>query len=546
MTTFTVPELEPKGQRWPSLGGDVKAWIEYHLVFGPGDLRGEPAILDAEKTAWLYRLYEVYPLGAKDANGKPIPGRRRFRRCCISVAKGQAKTEFAAWVAAAELHPDAPVRCYDFDSAGNPLGRGVQDPYIPLCAYTEEQTEDLAYAALKMILEQSKVAKDFDIGLERVMRKAGDGKAVALAGSPSARDGARTTFQHFDETHHWNSDRLRRAANAMNANLPKRLMADPWGLETTTAYTPGENSVAEQSAEYARGVAEGRIKDSRLFYFHRQAGDGHDLSQPEGVRAAVEEACGPTIGWRDVTGICDQWQDPEADLPYLERVWLNRTVAAAAQAFDVTKWRAHSGAHTDAHPVRLITLGFDGSLNEDSTALVATCVACGWQWCQGLWEKDGDSWEVDRLAVDAAVADAFGKYEVWRMYADPSRWESDLARWSGKYGERVVVGWSTTLYKKMAMALKAYGTAINAGEVLNDGDPAFARHIGNAVRYPMSFRDDDDTPLWLIQKDRKGSPNKIDAAMAGCLSWRARTDAVTSGALESSWHGIYIPSEEDD
>jgi phage terminase large subunit-like protein len=134
-------------------------------------------------------------------------------------------------------------------------------------AYTEEQSEDLAYGALRVILELSDVAEDFDIGLERILRKGGDGKAVALATAPDARDGARTTFQHFDETHRFTLPRLVQAHRAMLANIPKRRLADAWSLETTTAPEPGTGSVAEATMNYAKAVAVGTITDSRLFFY---------------------------------------------------------------------------------------------------------------------------------------------------------------------------------------------------------------------------------------------------------------------------------------
>lgn len=116
-------------------------FIESYLVHGPGDLRGMPMVLDAEKRALIFRMYEVYP---KD---HPQAGRRRFKRCALSLRKGSAKTELAALIAAVELHPDGPVRCDDFDANGNPVGVGITDPYIPLVAYTEEQSDELAYGA---------------------------------------------------------------------------------------------------------------------------------------------------------------------------------------------------------------------------------------------------------------------------------------------------------------------------------------------------------------------------------------------------------------
>ena len=97
-------------------------------------------------------MYEVYPLG------HPRAGRRRFRRVGLSLAKGLAKTELAAWIAAAELAPNSPVRTIGWDEDGNPIGGPVTDPYIPMVAYTEEQSDELAYGALKTILEESPIA----------------------------------------------------------------------------------------------------------------------------------------------------------------------------------------------------------------------------------------------------------------------------------------------------------------------------------------------------------------------------------------------------
>lgn len=550
---LTVPAFEEE-RAYPTLGPLVCAWIEKNLTFGPGDLQGKRAKVDDEKRALIYRFYELMPRGTKDANGKLIEGRRRFRRCCVSLQKGSAKTELAAWIAAAELHPEAPVRFDHFDTHDRPWGHGVQSCYIPMVAYTEEQSEDLAYGVLKFILERSAVAADFDIGFERIMRAAdATSKAMALAGAPDARDGALTTFAHKDETHRWTLPRLKRAHRTMLANLTKRLIAEPWELETTTAYSPGEGSVAEETANYAQAVAEGKISDSRLFYFHRQASDGYDWMDPARRRAALVEAAGPTAAWKDIDGISDNWQDPHADLPYLERVFGNRPVATSAQAFSAAAWAANvrprgapgrEGAkRARIKPGQLITLGFDGSLRWDATALIATHVASGFQWPVQIWERpeklDGE-WEVPKAEVDAAVDEAFATYDVWRMYGDPSKWETWMAAWAGRHGDDRIVAWPTTLYRKMGVALRAYANAIDAGEATNNGDPVFARHIGNAQKQPLNFVDDDGVPLYLLRKDRPGSPQKIDAAMAGCLSWRARLDAIAAGATQREESSVFF------
>jgi phage terminase large subunit-like protein len=524
MSVLMTPPFDEDA--WPTLGPQVCSFIEDYLVFGPGDLRGEPAKLDAEKRAIIYRLYEVYP------QHHPQAGRRRFKRGALSVRKGWAKTELAAWLAAVELHPDGPVRCDGFDANGNPVGRGVVDPYIPMVAYTEEQSDELAYGALRVILQYSHLADDFDIGIERIMRIGGDGKAVSLSAAPGSRDGARTTFQLFDETHRMNMTRLINAHKTMLANIPKRKMSDAWTLEITTAPKPGEGSIAENTMDYAQKVIDGAVQDSRLFFFHRQAADTHDLSTPEGIRAAVTEASGPVAVWSDIDSIVEQWNDPTADKSFLERVWLNRRVRSSEQAFDMTAWEKCADPEYLPVPGSKIALGFDGARWHDSTALVGTEIITGFQFLLGVWEKtdeNDEGWEVPIQEVRDAVENAFATWDVWRFYCDPPYWETAVSEWAGQYGEKRVVEWWTNRRRAMSHAILAFANAISSGDILHDGNKRLSAHVANAVRADIPMRDEDGKPMWVIYKERPNSPRKIDAAMAAILSWQARTDALTLG-----------------
>jgi hypothetical protein len=523
---FTVPQDRAY---YPTVGGLVCDWIEQSLIFGPGDLRGQPAVIDDEKRALIYRMYEVYP------QGHALAGRRRFKRVGISLPKGLAKTEMAAWIAACELHHEAPVRCVGWTKGGEPIGGPVTDPYIPMVAYTEEQSDELAYGALRVILDEGPLRDDFDIGLERIMRKRGDGKAVSLATSPNARDGARTTFAVMDETHWWTLPRLKQAHQTMQNNMPKRKIADPWMLEITTAPEPGTGSVAEATMDYARAVDEGKVKDATLFFFHRQASDEHDLTNLDGVRAAVIEASGAAAVWRDIDAIVGLWADPTTDKSYLERVWCNRLVKGSAQAFDVLKWKTLA---TES-PVKAgdtITLGFDGAQFHDSTALVATHVETGYQWVVGLWEcpLNTDNWQVPVGEVNECVRDTFERYRVWRFYADPPYWQSWIAEWRGEFGEDRVQEWWTNRRKPMSYALEGFGTAIKEGKLRHSGDPRAERHLGNARREDLTWFDEQGKPLWLIRKERPDSPHKMDLAVAAVLSWEARTDAISAGVTSGS------------
>jgi phage terminase large subunit-like protein len=519
-----VPVRDPKP--WPTLGPYVCDFIERHLVYGPGDLVGEPVKLDREKRGLIYSAYEVHPKGTVRA------GRRRYKRIAWSLRKGLAKTECAAFLAAAELSPIGPVRTVGWDKKGYPVGGPVVDPYIPMVAYTEEQTEELAYGALKVILRESPIAKDFDIGEERIMRHDGHGKAEALASSPNANDGARTTFQHFDETHRWYLPALKKAHHTMLQNIPKRKRADAWSLETTTAFMPGENSVAEETMAYAQQIIDEKVKDKAFFFFHRQASDHHDLTTEKGQRAAVLEASGDDgVAYGDIDEIVRQFKE-STDKSYIERVWTNRLVRGHDKAFDVAIWKSRARADYAAPKGAWITLGFDGSRFLDATALVATEILTGFQWPLGIWERPTPApagWEVPKDQVDAAVDAAYREYRVWRMYADPPYWEETVATWAGRHGKESVIEWFTSRTAPMAYAVRSYTNAMRDGSVSHDGNAVMARHIGNAHRRQTGVRDEKGEPLHTIQKERKDSPLKIDTAMAGCLSWEARSDALIEG-----------------
>ncbi|GAA1909323.1 large terminase [Nocardioides lentus] len=554
MATLIVPKLDEKP--WPTLGGQVCDFIEERAIFGPGDLKGQPARLSPEKRAIVYRAYEVYP------PGHPLAGRRRFKRVGWSVRKGLAKTEVLAWIAYVELHPEAPVRGDGFDAWGEPVGRPVDSPYIPLLAYTKDQTEELAYGALYTVVTEGPDADLFDPGLDRIIRLddrgRADGKAVPLAGSPNAADGARTTFQGFDEPHRLYLPRLREAHDTMDANLPKRPAADGWSLYVGTAGQPGQNSIAEDLHHEAQSIARGEVADPRIFYIHRDAGqchrgdkeNGHNLTTMAGRIAAITEATGPEgeYGQGQFADIAEKWDRPRADHSYLERVWLNLWTQSARQAFDALRIPTLTVAGTIA-PGSLVTAGFDGARYKDSTAIVVTEVTTGLQMLWALWERppdlgDDDEWEVPENEVTASVNALMSTFEVWRFNGDPPHWTEPLGSWAGRYA--CVEEWPTYRRQAMAYAVRDYYEAMTSGAVTYATDPrpaldspieretlqeALARHIAAAGRVDTNLYDDDGNRLWILNKLHE--TRKFDACMAAILSWQARLEALKKGAKKT-------------
>lgn len=537
---MAVLQVPPVDLSFPTLGPQIAQFIEERFVFGPGSLQGQPAKLDDEKRGLLYRTYEVWPQGHR------LAGRRRFQRAGWELRKGLAKTEGAAWVGGCELHPEAPVRCDGFDASGNPVGRPVRSPYIPMMAVTEEQVEELAYGVLKYILENCADTDLFDISKERIVRigssGSNEGEVVAVSNAPGSRDGARTTFQHFDEPHRLFMPRMREAHETMLQNMPKRPMEDPWTLYTSTAGQPGQNSIEEDVLAEAEAIAKGQIDEPSLFFFRRWAGDEHgDLSTVDNRIAAVSDATGPIGEWGlgQFERIAKDYDRKGADKAYWERVWLNRWRKSGSQAFDMIKVEELcKDTDENDYPAipdgAFVAGGFDGARFKDSTALTITDILTGRQMCLGCWERpeNVDEWEVDEDEVNLAFDEMMGRFEVWRVACDPPYWYAPVAAWANKYPDRVIE-WHTARKRPMAAASMSYAQAIDSGEVTfgaNRWRDTLIRHLGNTGRRELTLIDDQGQPLWTPQKQDGRLEDKFDAAMSGILSWETCLDARREGA----------------
>lgn len=84
MTELIIPNDR---RSYPTLGPEICELMEEALLFGPGDLVGQPYRLDDEDRALIYSAYEVYPRGHKSA------GQRCYDTVVWMMAKGTKKSE---------------------------------------------------------------------------------------------------------------------------------------------------------------------------------------------------------------------------------------------------------------------------------------------------------------------------------------------------------------------------------------------------------------------------------------------------------------------
>ena len=534
----------PDHDRSRSLGWLAVAWQEHFCVHGPGDVQGEKVVLDDELTEIVADCY------ALDRNG-----RRLYDSAFVSRAKGRDKSgqagrlvlfeafgpcRFAGWAEGGETFVWRDF-VYPYRQ-GEPMGKPVVSPFIR-CLATEESQSGNTYDNVHYNLTQGPLSEGLPsnaAGLTRTLLPDG-GEIVPSTASNAAKDGGKETFVVFDESHLYVLPELRRMYATVRRNCGKRKAAQPWTLETSTMYLPGEGSVAEESHKLAKAIAAGKTKRQRLFFDHREAPPDVDLTDEEALLAALREVYGPFADVMDLQRIVDEIWDPRNDPQDSRRYWLNQPTSALDAWLSQPEWAGVADATKVITDRDVITLGFDGSRSRtrgvtDATALIGCRVADGHLFELGVWEQPqgpaGDGWQVPATEVDAAVHDAFRRYTVVGFYADPAKWEGYIAQWEAAYHDRLKVKasrdhpiewWMTGGRAGMTVrALEQFHSAVIDRELSHDGSYALTRHVLNARRRPSRSG-------VQIAKEHPDSPRKIDAAVAAVLAWQARLAAVAAG-----------------
>ena len=514
-----------------SLGYQVADWIEAFCCHGPGDAQGQPVELDEE---WLNFLVAAYRID-------PVTGRRLYRTAVLSRPKGRAKSELAGFVVVAEAF--APVRFDGWGADGQPVARPIVSPLIKCLATEESQAgntfENAAFIAGEWGPDEHPDVFAGASGVRKYQSASAvylpDGGEIRACTSGSAsKDGGKETFVVPDETHLYVLPELRSMYATVMRNLPKRKHADPWALPTTTAYRPGEQSVAEATLTKWRLGELG----PETYVDHKEAVGKIDIADRAHTLRQLRQLYGPAMdpdtGWMAAEDVYATMRDTQVcpDEETAARYYLNRPLSSkdAFIADEVVKRQAipNSSPLAVVNAGERIALGFDGSLNDDSTVLIGSRMSDGFLFPIGIWAKpsgnEGLWWEVPRSDVLAKIREAFARYDVTRMYADPHEWRSDLDDLADDFPERVIQ-WSTTRDMPMHSALDRLRTDLMHGVVWHSGDPLMMEHFSNAyVRNKGQYR--------LVRKEHPKSDRKIDSVVGAALAYEARADSLAAPPKE--------------
>ena len=541
----------------PTLGPQVANFINTFGIHGPGDRKGEPFQLSMEELAFLYEAYEY----EEDAY-RPGRLRRRYRRGIYCRRKGLRKSELMALVALAEF--DGPVRFSHFAeedgvdewgweyAKGDPVGVRVTSPEIPVVATTEEQAERLVWGVMRYIFGNCPLAKRYKIQTEEIFFAGQDkegGWCYLLPPTNSeAADGAKPTFIPREEAHLWTSKPLRDTAQTMDRNAAKRLAADPWTMDATTAYAPGEGSVLEAAIKSIDSGVESILLDQR------QASRHWDLFDDEQWLEAVKEASGDAWEWTPVSNIRDLWLDPEVSEASFRRFQLNQAEAVedkpfSGDRFDVFVDPKRTPAPSKRTPILLF---LDGALTRDSTVLVGITVEDRPHiFLVDAWERPDaglrSDWHVPRREVIERVAEMQEEFTVVLLGGDSDRyWSPQLIAWEDEYGEDRVVHFPTRMGKLMGNAIDNFeeewraslAKASEGGETTFtfDGDDLLRRHFANTVlaKRPSS-------PYRVMAKASEGTDDKIDGAVASVSGYALlpAARAMSEGLMRPKRVGVF-------
>lgn len=523
------PETESE---WPTLGWEVLDWMT-DMLAQPDRADYYPFTPTVEQAQFILNFYRL----------DPVNGRRVYRRAVWSRPKGSGKSPLMGAIGIAEAL--APVVFDGWDAAGRPVGKPwgeVRTPLVQFAAVNEDQTRN-AFDPLLEMIRQGPVMDYYDVDPMESFVALPKGRIEYITAAATSKEGNRPVFAALDQTEGWT-----KSNGGVNLAAVIRRNAGKIGgttIETPNAYRPGMGSVSEQTAAYYESIREGRARERGLLYDHREAPAGTDMADRESLREGLlyvyNDSARDNGGWVDVDRIMEEIWDPATDPQDARQFYLNQVTHASDSWVSRPEIMAAVSPDTPVADGERIVLGFDGSRGRvrgkaDATALVGMSVESKHLFTIAVWErKDSDpqDWSPNPAEVDAVVRETFERYRVLGFYADPSGWTEQVAQWEAAFGRRLKVrasrdapisAWPRGKDTRVAEHVEKLRQALVMQEITWDGGSSLMRHMLNARRRLMK------SGGYLLYKQFPDSPDKIDAAYAAVMAYKAFIDVVSKGA----------------
>ena len=415
-----------------------------------------------------------------------------------------------------------------FDARGDPVGRpwGTGDlpaAWVQVAAVFGGSNRQHWSVVGRFLAANDGRAADvlgIDPGLSRLVQRRGNGRAEPVTASAGSREGQALTYAVLDESFLW----TRANGGHKLAAILRRNVGKMGGrtYETTNAYVPGEDSVAERT-DRAIEKGEAGIFCDAVEAPHVVRGVDVDEDAPDAILRDALDVAYAGCWWIDRDRLVADIRDPDSRWEDSARFFFNWNRRAASAFIDPIRWASLARHNGPPKPRTRIGIGFDGSISQDSTALYG-CTENGYLFEIATWERppDAEEWHVPRLEVRDALRTAFRRYKVARMYADPPKWWTELEEWAAKWGAETVLALDTNQAKRFAPACDRFLTAVTSPDesLTHDGGEGLTAHLAACARKPVRLADDasDGRSRFVILK---ADTRKIDRAVAAILAYEA-------------------------
>jgi len=517
----------------------VYDWIQAHCVIPDGLNAGDPFVPADWQGKFLLHYYRLRP----DAQVGDLSTAFHYRRAQVIMAQktgkgpataaqicaeGVGPTVFNGWAQGGERYV-CPPQCmcdwsYEYEP-GEAMAVPRNTPLIQITAFSEEQTGNI-YDALRPMIQDGPLQDLIPKVGESFTRLPNRGRIDTVTSSAQSRLGQRVTFVAQDETGIWTEQ------NKMIkvAETQRRGLAGMGGrsCETTNAYDPSEQSVAQRTDE--------SNAPDILHWFPKPPAHLSYTNKEERRQIHRFNYTEQGVTWVPLDAIeAEAAELAEKDAAQAERFYGNRVVAGTETWCPGEEWDARARPKSVGYKPQVV-LGMDGSDTKDWTVIRAE-TQDGYQFTPTygpdnkpcIWNPEDYEGQVPRLEVDAAVDELMRKYKVLRFYVDPPYWESEIDRWAEKFGDKTVIRFETYRPVQMHAAVERLLTDIRKqdSEFHHDGCEITARHVRNARK---AARPSD---RYVLAKPT--AAQKIDACVSSVVCHEAWGDVT----LAKLWRKRY-------
>jgi phage terminase large subunit-like protein len=398
------------------------------------------------------------------------------------------------------------------------IAEGIQGGEVYSVAAEKEQAR-IVFGEAKRMVETSELSELCTLYRDAIFVPSTNSVYRVVSAESYSKEGLNPTRIIFDEAHAHKDRTLFDVFSLAMGNRGKlgQLIAITTAGQKTDM--TGQDSIAYSLYQYGKRVASGEIEDPSLFMAWWAAPDEADHRDVEVWRRA-NPGFNDLVSKDDFESAVRRTPEPE-----FRTKRLNQWVSSMNAWLPNGAWQPLI-QERELLPDDDIIIGFDGSFNGDCTSLVGCTIPKEdekpYLFMIKTWEKqpeDTDDWRVNTQEVEDMIIQFCSTHNVKEIACDPYRWQRSMDAMA-EMGLPVIEFPSTSPSRMVSACAKFY-TSVTEQTMIHDGNPLLERHLTNAV-----VKTDRIGPR--IVKDNRGSPRKIDAAVAAVIAF----DRATVGRVE--------------